>query len=212
MRYLLMTILLCFATSGVAAPEIKVEGLFANAAVLVIDGKRRLVKAGNTTPEGVRVVSANSKQAVLEVNGVEGIYALGRTISGNYSQAKGGAKVTIAPSSNGSYLISGFINDRSVRFLVDTGATQVAMNSTLARQLGINYFLDGTVGVAATASGTAKVYAVNLKTVRVGDIELRNVDGMVIDGPHPEQVLLGTSFLNRVDMVREESALILREK
>ena len=110
------------------------------------------------------------------------------------------------------YRVVGSINGFPVRFLVDTGASSIAMNSAQARRLGIDYRVEGKPGMASTASGVVRSYGVVLDRVKVGDIELRNVRAEIIDGSHPQQVLLGMTFLSRVDMAREGQMLELTSK
>ena len=109
------------------------------------------------------------------------------------------------------YITQGSINNFSVQFLVDTGATWVAMSEVVAKRLGINYYR-GRKGYAGTASGTAEIYKVTLDKVKVGDIELRNVPAAVISGYGSHQVLLGNSFLKRCEMTRTKSVMILKKK
>jgi len=78
------------------------------------------------------------------------------------------------------------------------------MNSREAVRLGLNC-RGGSRERAMTANGTIVVHAVKLDTIRVGGIEMHNVDAVVHDGDHPTLVLLGMSFLNRVDMRRDGS-------
>lgn len=61
-------------------------------------------------------------------------------------------------------------------------------------------------------AGETTPEGVKLKTVRVGNIELHDVDAAVLDGDSPTEVLLGMSFLNRVDMKRQGEMLELRRK
>lgn len=108
------------------------------------------------------------------------------------------------------YITTGSINKFSVRFMVDTGATWVAMSTADAKRIGINYYR-GTTGYAGTASGTTKIYKVNLDTVKVGNIVLHNVAAAVIprlSGP----ILLGNSFLKRVEIQRSKRVMILKKK
>jgi aspartyl protease family protein len=95
--------------------------------------------------------------------------------------------------------------------LVDTGATLISMNQSEARRLGINY-LKGQKGYSQTASGIAGVYRVKLDTVKLGDIVLNNVDAAVHEGDGPPIVLLGMSFLSRVEMKREGERLVLTKR
>ncbi len=78
--------------------------------------------------------------------------------------------------------------------------------------IGINYMLDGEEGLSQTASGYAKTYLVRLSRVTVGEITLTDVDGAVIDGDQPVEVLLGNSYLGRLDMQREGRLLMLKKQ
>ncbi|MGH8533327.1 MAG: retropepsin-like aspartic protease family protein [Gammaproteobacteria bacterium] len=189
-----------------------VVGLFKDKAILDINGKQRLLAAGHQAPEGITLISANSKEAVIEVAGKRGIYALGNRIGSQFASPTAGATVQISPNYMGMYNVGGAINGFAVSFMVDTGATQVAMNKHLARRLGIDYRLIGNEGVSSTASGIVKSFGVTLKKVRVGDIELMDVPATVIDGDFPTETLLGMSFLSRVDMDRKGRLMVLRKK
>jgi aspartyl protease family protein len=102
----------------------------------------------------------------------------------------------------------GQINGGTVQFMVDTGATAIAMSSTRARQLGINY-INGQRGFTQTANGRAAAYRVTLDTVKIGDITLHAVDAVVLEGDNLPMVLLGMSFLNRTEMKRDGQSLTL---
>ncbi len=201
---------LACAPAARAVATLKVVGLFQDRAVLVIDGRQRLLRAGQTSPEGVTLIRADATEAVLEIDGERHRYGLDAGISSTFAPPPARATVPIAPDAAGMYFVDGSINGFAVRFLVDTGATTVAMNRHQARRLGLAYRLDGVEGTTSTASGIAKAYSLRLERVRVGDIELRDVAAVVIDGDHPTEVLLGNSFLGRVDMVREGRLLELR--
>lgn len=206
----LLAATLCLPVSAVE--KISVLGLFKDKAVLTIDGKRRVLSAGETSPEGVRLVSADSEAAVLEVDGQRGHYRLGSHISSTFTAPEAGAAAKIWPTPDGMYSVTGSINGYPVDFLVDTGATLVAMNRNQARRLGIDHRVEGEPGMSSTASGLARTWYVTLDRVRVGDIALRNVKAAVLDGDFPTEVLLGMSFLNRVDMRRDGRLLELRKK
>ena len=120
--------------------------------------------------------------------------------------------MTIYRDAKGAYSTVGSINGRTVNFMVDTGATAIAMSSDEARRLGIVYRLDGDPVGVTTASGTVPGHRVTLDRVTVGDITLRNVDALVIPGNLPEQVLLGLTFLNRVEIRQDGTVMVLRTK
>ena len=119
-----------------AASMVQVVGLFPGAAVVNVDGQRKLVRVGQTGPGGVQVVSADASGAVLRVDGVERHYNLSREYSGAYA-APSKTQLSVAKGTGGHYWIAGAINGQSIQFLVDTGATSVAINEHQARRLGI---------------------------------------------------------------------------
>jgi len=200
------------ASTALGVQKVAVLGLFKDKAIVNIDGKQRVLKVGQTSPEGVTLISADSAAAVLEIDGQQGTYKLGSHIASTFKPAPEKTAVRIWPDGGGMYLVTGTINGYPVKFLVDTGATYIAMNSGEARRMGIDYLLEGRRGMSSTASGVVTTYYVMLDRVRIGDITLSDVQAAVIDGAFPTEVLLGNSFLNRLDMRREGRALELRTK
>lgn len=213
MSKLLQSLFLFVLSMNVSAVEkIKISGLFNDKAIVTIDGKQRLLKVGKPSPEGVILISANAKEAVIEINGEQNTYTLGSHIGSSFKKPSGGNTVSIAPDAGGMYEVNGSINEFQVRFLVDTGATLISMNSNDAKRIGINYKLEGQESLSETASGLSRIYLVNLKTVMVGGIKLRDVQAAVHDGDFPRTILLGNTFLGRVKMIREGQMLKLEEK
>lgn len=210
MKSFIFSLLICLVSININATEIMVLGLFKNKAIVKIDGKQRVLKVGKTSPEGVTLISADSDVATLRVDGKEQEFKLGRHVGTSFKKKKQ-AEATIMPV-NGMYTTQGFINGHPVNFLVDTGATWIAMNSHQARSLGINFRYIGKRSHASTANGVVPVYRVQLDKVRVGEIELTNVEAGVLEGNSPSEVLLGNSFLNRVEMLRQGQVMLLRQK
>ncbi len=197
-----------FAAAAQAA-DISVVGLFPNKAVLVIDGGApKTYAVGSTISEGVKLVSADSSGATLEVNGKRQTIALGD--HAGRSAASGRASVTLLPDSQGHYMVQGQINGGTVRMLLDTGATLIALPASEAMRLGINY-RNGQMGYVKTANGTAPAYRVKLDTVKLGDIEINQVDAVVQEQGLPF-ILLGMSFLNRMEMRREGEQMVLTKR
>ena len=209
-RIVLTLLLGCFSITVHAVEKLEVQGLFSNKAVLLIDGKRHILAVNETSPEGVKVVSANSRGAVLEVDGQQKQYNLGNTVSTTFTKRKS-QKETIYINSGGMYMTFGNINGRPARFLVDTGASAVSMNSVQAKQLGIRYKRTGAPAGVSTASGFAKAYRVRLDSVSVGDIRQTNVEAFVIEGNHPGPILLGMSFLGRLSVEHSGNAMTLTQ-
>ncbi len=209
---IIIIILLAYCRLSYAIDKIVINGLFKDKAIVTIDGKQRVLKKDKTTPEGVLLIESNSKEAVIEVEGVQKTYTLGTHIGNAFAPPTEGKKLILTPDSGGMYNVSGSINGTHVAFVVDTGATLVSMNSNVAKKLGIDYKLNGEVGQSYTASGKENIYVVNLKKVKVGEIELYNIQGAVHEGDFPVITLLGMSFLGKLDMKREGRIMELQKK
>jgi aspartyl protease family protein len=194
-----------------AAGDIMVLGLFKDKAVVSINGKQRSLAPGQISPEGVTLISASSNGAVLEVEGKRRSYPLGSQVNTQLAAPKHTA-VQVYPNPAGMYTTVGSINGLPVNFLLDTGATFIAMNANEAKRLGLSYRLDGQRTVMSTASGMAEAFIVKLAKVKVGEIELRDVDAAVIVGDSPTEVLLGMSFLGKLEIQHKEKVMELRKK
>lgn len=206
-----LIVLLSLAGAATAVEKITVVGLFKDTAIVVIDGTRRLLRSGDTSPEGVTLISATSTEAVMEIDGEQKRYGLGGQIGGNYAKPSR-AKVRIWPTPDNMYVVVGSINGYPVDFIVDTGATLVSMSGRQAKRLGIDFRVTGRRGRSSTASGVVEIFTVTLDRVKVGDIELRNVRGAVHDGDFPPATLLGMSFLSRLNMRQDGQVLELELK
>ncbi|MFA5679497.1 MAG: TIGR02281 family clan AA aspartic protease [Pseudomonas sp.] len=204
-------LLVLVATTTLGAPRVEVKGLFAGRAVLAVDGRDHLLRAGESSPEGVLLVSSTSREAIVEIDGVRTTLSLSRQIAGSFVAPSEPEQVRIARSPDSHYRVAGTINGKAVMMMVDTGATALAMNARDARQLGIDYRSGARIR-ASTAGGMVDSYAVTLARVSVGGIVLHNVRGTVVEGSFPEQILLGNSFLSRVSMSEEAGMLVLRGK
>lgn len=212
LRYcLLLSLLLTSSIDLFAIDKITVSGLFKDKAIIGINGKQRILKIGRSSPEGIVLISANTQEAVIEINGEQKTYRIGSHISSSFAKPTAGAIVHVAPDRGGMYRVNGSINGFQIKFLIDTGATLIAMNKHHAKRIGINYKLSGEPGFAETASGVSQIYLVNLETVMVGDIKLHNIQAAVHDGSFPGIILLGNSFLNQVKMNRDGPMLKLEE-
>ncbi|HEX2531028.1 MAG TPA: TIGR02281 family clan AA aspartic protease [Burkholderiaceae bacterium] len=197
-------------SSGLAAAaQIDVVGLFPGKAVLVIDnGPPKTYSVGSTIVDGIRLVGVNSSTATIDSSGKRQTIAIGEHV--NRTTPSGPASVTLHANSQGHFVTQGQINGGTMRMLVDTGATMIALSAADATRLSINY-KKGMPGYVNTANGTAPVYRVTLNTVKVGDIELHQVDAVVHENGLPF-ALLGMSFLNRTEMRREGTQMILTKR
>jgi len=212
-KWLPVVLLLCLcSTASWAIKDIHVVALFKDRAIVMIDGNKRLLRTGDSSPEGVKLVSADSVAAVFEYRG----RTLERQLDGRVHAAaespKGHDDVLIFRDRWGMFKTVGSINGLPVKFLVDTGASSVAMNSTQARRLGIDFRVQGESIYVSTASDVTQAYQLKLDVVKVGSIQLRNVTAVVMDGAQPTDVLLGMSFLGHVEMINKSDKLMLRRK
>jgi aspartyl protease family protein len=200
--------LLC-AAGPAFGTDVAVIGLFTNKAVVQVNGgPARTLSVGQKTSEGVTLVSVESGAATLDVAGRRQTLKLGQ-----HHAAQGGTSgvaVTLNADARGHFVVDGQINGGSVRFIVDTGASLVSMSSADARRLGIDYS-KGQLAQMATANGVAPAYRVRLATVRVGDVSLDNVDAVVME-TQAMPVLLGMSFLNRMNMRRDGEVMVLTRR
>lgn len=206
----LIAVLLSVSATALAGPRVSVVALFNGKAMLEIDGRRQLLAMGQSSG-GVRLVGASTKEAVLEIDGRRLVVGLSRSVGGSYAAPSQRQQVQISKNARGMYTTAGSINGMSMTFLVDTGASSIALNASDAARAGIDYRLRGTRVGVNTASGVTTGYQVLLDQVTVGAISLANVQAIVLDGPSPVTPLLGMSFLGRLKM-RHEGALLVLEQ
>ncbi len=187
------------------AAEVSLIGTFgATAAILSIDGGApKTVKVGQSAG-GIKLISVEQDRATIETDGKRRILQRGQT----YSSAGAGAQsVTLSVGAGGHFMADGQINGGAIRFLVDTGATAVAIPASDANRLRIDY-TKGRRGTTQTAGGPTAAYLVTVDSVRVGGIELQNVELIVIE-QGLTVALLGNTFLNRMEMRREGQTMTL---
>jgi len=205
--------LLCFLACAAAyAADVALIGVIGDkAAVLAVDGgDPKTVKVGQSW-RGISVLSVEHDQATIEVDGKKRVLQRGILYRNADASASGHSKVTLAADPRGHFFIDGAVNRVPVLFMVDTGATMDSLPQSDADRLGIDY-RSGQRSKTRTANGLASVYLVKLDTIRVGNIELHNVDGLVVEGAGLDQALLGMSFLNRVSMQRDGATMTLIQR
>lgn len=207
--YAAFIILLNSTSAWADVSKIAVLGLFNGMAVVNINNQQRILKVGKRSPEGVMLITANSQSAILDIAGIQEEYFLASHIGSRYSAPKKPV-VNIWPT-NGMYLTPGSINGFTVDFLIDTGASTIALNGPTAKRLGINYHA-GKVMAVQTASRIEKAYQVKLGEVQLGQIKLYNITAMVLDGTEPRRALLGMSFLEQVEIKRSGERMELKQK
>jgi aspartyl protease family protein len=205
-----LTLFSIFLCKPLMAQDFRVLALFPGKAMIELQGKRILLKEGESK-NGFKLVSTDpfEQRAVIEINGHADSYSLGQHIGGGY--ATPAVREVRVISDRGSYHTDGQINNQNVRFVVDTGATSVAMSEMTASSLGINY-VDQPQGMAQTAAGQTRAWRVNLDSVSIGGISQQNITGMVVEGFDRELVLLGMSFLKQLEISHEDNLMVIRQK
>jgi len=207
----ILSALVLMLACGPALPaDIHVVALTSGKAVVRIDGgKTQSLRVGQVTPEGVKLVSADSDSATFEFRGKRRTLRAGDGAAvATVAPPRSGNSVTLVADTRGHFVTLGIVNGATLRFLVDTGATSVVLSSADARRAGVNY-LAGRRAMTQTANGVVPVYAIKLDTLRVGDITVNNVDAVVLEGDRLPMALLGMSFLNRMEMKRDGETLTL---
>lgn len=168
----------------------------------VNEGPIRVLRPGQTSPEGIRLVTAKADHAEVEANGVLYRLTLGQRIQ---------PMLELRADRGGHYVTEIAINGRPTRAVVDTGATTVALSRGEAERLGLAY-RQGRVIRTRTAGGDRDAYLITLNSLQAGSILRRDVDAIVSTLPDsPPVTLLGMSFLRRVDMRSEGNRLLLMQ-
>lgn len=108
----------------------------------------------------------------------------------------------------GHYVANGSINSQPVTFMLDTGATDVAIPAVIAKKLNLQA---GPSAYYQTANGQVKVYLTKLDTISLGDIRLSNVRATINPGYKSDQILLGMSFLKHLEFSQRGNTLTLRQ-
>jgi aspartyl protease family protein len=200
------------AGCGIASAQtVSMGGSLGSRALLIIDGKAQNLAVGSTV-DGVRLLAVSGTDALVEVKGQRVTLQLGgapANLGGTPSEGTG-RQIVLTAESGGHFVTSGQINGHTVRFLVDTGATTIAIGEDEAKRIGLNY-RNGKPSFHNTANGVVVARAVSLASVRIGDVQVYNVDASVLPAPLP-YVLLGNSFLDRFQMRRENSQLTLDKR
>lgn len=192
-----------------AAQSVQLAGRMGAKALLVIDGQTQLLAPGDTA-RGVKLIRLDDGGAVVEVAGRrQTLAAGGGAVSvGAGAPAAGGAREVVIPAGpGGHFTVGGAINGRAVRFMVDTGATMVALSQDEANRLGLDY-QRGERGMTQTANGNVLVWLTTLSSLRVGEVELANVRAVVVPAAMPG-ILLGNSALGRFSMQRDSDVMRL---
>jgi len=196
-------------SSALAAQEVGLAGIIGSKALLKINGGApRAVPAGATV-DGVKVVSVQGEQVVVEINGRKRPLRVGQNAVG-VAASSDSDRLVLQADGQGHFFTTGTINGVSVRFLVDTGASMISLGASDARRMGLD-FNRGQKGISQTANGQVMVSKVQLDNVRIGGMTLHQVDAVIHQTDLPI-ALLGMSVLNRMEMQRDGSTMTLKKR
>ncbi len=191
-----------------AADNVVLAGRMGDRALLMINGQAQMLSLGQNVA-GLRLLRWQDDTAVLEQGGRTLLLRVGASPS----QLGGGPapvaerEIVLAAGPGGHFFTTGAINGRAVQFMVDTGATVVALSQSEGQRLGLD-LKNARVGMAQTANGPVPAQGVTLSTVRVGAVQVAHVEAMVLPAAMPH-VLLGNSFLTRFQMRRDNDVMRL---
>ena len=180
-------------------------------AEVAIDGAPPITIDVGQTIDGVTLISADRRGAVVRVGGATRTLPL----TANRGPVGGGSgeSITLRADAAGHFITNGSINGSRVRFLVDTGATSIALSRPLAEEIGINY-RRGAPMLSQTANGVVRGWRVVLDSVSIGGTTVNDVEAVVadVDRGGLSIALLGMTYLNRFDMRRQGSTLVLNRR
>jgi aspartyl protease family protein len=163
------------------AQSVAMTGGMGSKALLVVNGGAPKALAAGDTYQGVKVLSVSADKVAVEVAGKRQTVRMGEapvSIGGSGGGANG-TQIVLSAVSGGHFVTQGQVNGKSTSFMVDTGATSVAMGADEARRMGIK-FEDGAKFYGSTANGAVVGYRVSLTSVRIQDVEVVNVEAAVL--------------------------------
>lgn len=208
----------CGPDAALAYTEVSLHGMLGDKALVSFGGSPPRVMRVGESVQGVTLAAISSGRITVEEAGKRRDVALGATgggmgvgIGGVRGEAGEGQSGTalITADGRGQFLVYGQVEGATVRFLVDTGASQVALPMSVARRAGLQLDKAQPVGIS-TANGVTRGYRAKINRVRVGEITLYQVDALVLEDASLNEPLLGMSFLNRTQMKRDGDQMILK--
>jgi aspartyl protease family protein len=198
------------AAAATGAQTVTFNGRMGERALLVIDSQPHAVAVGATV-QGVRLLALDGDDARVELGGKTVVLRQGAPVNlGRANSGGAGREIVLPAGPGGHFLADGSINGHATRFMVDTGATAVALSAAEADRLGLDY-RHAPAGFVNTANGSTGAYRVMLDSVRIGDVQVYNVEALVVQAGF-DRVLLGNTFLSRFQMTRDNDVMRLEKR
>lgn len=205
----LLALGLAFAPALAGAQTVALAGVLGSKALLVVNGGAPRALAPGETHAGVRLTSVQGDSAQVEVGGQRQTLRLGEAPVSVGARASG-RRVVLSADARGHFVSLGQINGRTMQYMVDTGASTVAIGLADAERMGLDYRQGARVHMG-TANGIAQGWRVVLDTLRLGDVEIYGVDAVVTPQSMPF-VLLGNNVLGEFKMTRTQDQMVLEKR
>jgi len=160
---------------------------------------------------GAGVAYASHHVDKLTKDGKSGHAASVRPAPAASADSATGRTVTLHSDGRGHFQVDARVDGRSIAFLVDTGASVIALRESAAARLGIHPSVRDYTARASTANGVVKAAPVVLNRVEVNGITVRDVQAFVMPDEGLGTNLLGMSFLSRVKWSHDRGRLVLEQ-
>ncbi len=117
-------------------------------------------------------------------------------------------EIRLKRNRHGHYLLNGFINEKEVTFLIDTGATTTSIPAALGQKLGLK---KGHKFTVQTANGSSFAYATTIRKLRLGNMEFNNISASLNPGLQTSEILLGMNILKNIELIQRGDTLTLKK-
>ena len=192
------------------AQSVTMSGVMGSKALLIINGGTPKALSTHESHQGVRVVHIQGDSAIVEIQGQRQTLRIGDAPVSVGQGLSSNRKVVLRADNRGHFRESGWINNKPMQYMVDTGASVIAIGQSDAERMGID-FEKGQPITMRTANGNAQGWRIKLDTVRVGGITAYGVEAVVGTQPMP-YVLLGNSFLSQLHLTRQGNEMVLEQR
>lgn len=222
-----LAMLLGVTVAGLAqAQSVTLSGVSGSKALIAIGQQAPRFMAEGQSLAGVKLLKIQGQSATLQLDSATFVLKIGQTRADTNAAASATAanptttdnaapvnSVQLKANAEGHFVASGMINGQAVNFLLDTGASTIAMSVKDATRLGIDY-QKGKKAQARTANGTVDAFNVNLPQVAVEGLVIANVEASIVDTEfsNDSTMLLGMSFLSRVRMNFDANKVTLEKR
>ncbi len=202
--------LLALGPCSHAASQVSVQGVFGEKALIAVGAEPARVMSIGERVLGVRLLEVRGQQVEIDDNGKRRTLQIGFGAV-PFAASEPTAVAVITADSRGQFFVAGEVNGHSLRFLVDTGASVVALPRSVAEKIGVSQHASRRV-LVTTANGRARAGKVLLNSVRVGGVKANLVEAIILEDAQLSLPLLGMSFLRRTNIKNEGDRLTLTQR